>query len=205
MTAFTEKVTGQSKQDILNATLFAQLAADKKFNREGDTKNWYNFYKYVLGKIGFVIESFTFQDHQVSGATFSMDKVVLDILAAIATGGQTEVITATLAALRGLAGSDNRIKLFDSQSSKDASGNFQIYPCDQSPTGDVSIAMGAFYYKATRHQGGILFFHWSSSSTKIYKGAQKAVFNAAVYSNVRDQIYVKLGVSARNLVASIDI
>lgn len=205
ISAFTENVKGLSKQDILDATLLAQLASDRKYDREMDTVNWYSYYKYVLGNIGFVIESFSFQKYQASGGTLSMDKVVLEILAAIATGGESLVITETLNALRGLSDSDNRIRLFSQQSSSSKSGNFQVYPCDQSPTGEVSMAMGAFYFNADHHEVSFLFFNWGSSKASIYKGAQKTVLNQNVYSRVRSDVSAKLGDNAVNLVASISL
>lgn len=205
LTAFTENVKGLSKQDILDATLFAQLASDRMYDREKDTVNWYSYYKNILGNIGFVIETFSFQQYKASGATFTMDKVVLEILAAIATGGQSAIITATLNAFRGMSSNDGRIKLFDLQSSSSSSGNFQVYPCEQAPDGEVSIALGAFYFHASEHHGNFLFFSWGSSSTNIYKGAQKAVLNSNVYARAREAISAKLGDNAVNLVASIEL
>ena len=203
--AFTANVKGLSKQDVLDATLFAQLAADRNYDREHDTTNWYDYYKYVLGSIGFVLQSFSFQEYKTSGGTFTMDKVVIEILAAIATGGESLVIQETLNAFRGLAGDDGRIVLFSQQSASSNSGSFQVYPCDQSPTGEVSMAMGAFHFQADHHETRFLFFGWSSASAHIYKGAQSTVLNQNVYARVRSDVSAKLGDNAVNLVASIDL
>ncbi len=205
ISAFTENVKGLSKQDILDATLFAQLAADKSYDREKDTQNWYSYYKYILGNIGFVIQSFSFQEYQAKGGTLSMDQAVIQILSAIATGGETLVISATLNALRGMSDTDNRIVLFSQQSSSSSSGNFQVYPCDQAPDGEVSMALGAFYFKASHHEVKFLFFGWGSSSAHIYQGGQKTVLNSNVYARVRSDVSAKLGDNAVNLVASIDL
>ena len=205
LTAFTENVKGLSKQDILDSTLFAQLAADKQYDREKDTRNWYTYYKYILGNIGFVIEGFSFQEYKASGSSFTMDKVVIEILAAIATGGETAIITETLNAFRGLSSTDGRITLFDQQSSSGKSGNFQVYPCDQAPDGEVAMAMGAFYFSSSSHETRVLFFSYSSASTHVYKGGQKAILNQNVYSKVRSTVSDKLGNNAVDLVSSISI
>lgn len=205
VTAFTEDVKGAAKQDILDATLFAQLAADRKYDRERDTMNWYGYYRYILGNIGFVIQSFSFQQYQATGGTLSMEKVVIEILAAIATEGQSLVIQQTLNALKGLSSADDRIVLFSQQCSSSNTGSFQIYPVVQSPSGDVSMALGAFYFTAGHHQVRFLFFDWSSTTTRIYQGAQNTVLNQNVYSKVRSDISAKLGDNAVNLVASIDL
>ena len=205
ITAFTENVKGISKQDILDATLFAQLASDRNYDREKDTTNWYSYYKYVLGNIGFVIQSFGFQKYKAAGGTLSMDKVVIQILAAIATSGESLIVQETLNALEGMADTDNRIVLFSQQSSSSTSGNFQVYPCEQSPEGEVSMAMGAFYFTADHHETRFLFFGWGSTSTNIYKGAQGVTLNQNVYTKVRADVSAKLGDNAVNLVASIEL
>lgn len=205
VTAFTENVKGVTKQDILDSTLFAQLAADKQFDREKDTINWYNQYKYVLGNIGYIIQSFSFQKYNAKGDTLNMDEMVIEIISAIATAGQSEVIEEGLAALRGLKDDDNRVILFSQQSSTSSSGNFQIYPCEQSSNGDVSMALGAFYFHGSEHETRFLFFDWGSSNIDVYKGAQNTVLNQKVYDTVRSTVSTKLGDKAVNLVAAIDL
>lgn len=201
--AFTEKLSGQDKKDILNATLLAQLASDKKFNSRTQVIQWYDFYKLVLGKIGFVIENFSFEEHKTSGSSVSMDQVVIEMLEAIATGGQMGVLKATLAAMKA-SSKEGRLTLFERQASKDNAGNFQIYPCTKAENGDVSIAMGAFYFDSKDTQGGFLFFHWKKSDVHIFKGSQKMVLNVDVYSQVRSRISAKLGQNANDFVDLLD-
>lgn len=50
LVSFVAGVSGQHKSDALNSTLLAQLAANKKFDREKQTVEWYDFYKNRLGK-----------------------------------------------------------------------------------------------------------------------------------------------------------
>src|SRR5262245_44005572 len=46
--SFVAGVSAQHQADILNSTLLAQLAANKKYDREVATREWYDFYKTVL-------------------------------------------------------------------------------------------------------------------------------------------------------------
>jgi hypothetical protein len=50
--SFADGVTGQQKEDLLNSTLLAQLAANGRFDRERDTPNWYELYRTVLNGVG---------------------------------------------------------------------------------------------------------------------------------------------------------
>jgi hypothetical protein len=55
--SFVDGVTGQQKEDLLNSTLLAQLAANHRFDREKDTLNWYGAYRTVLWGVGWRSET----------------------------------------------------------------------------------------------------------------------------------------------------
>jgi hypothetical protein len=55
--SFADGVTGQQKEDLLNSTLLAQLAANHRFDREKDTLNWYEAYRTVLRGVGWRSEA----------------------------------------------------------------------------------------------------------------------------------------------------
>ena len=56
--SFTDRLKGQQKRDVLNSTLFAQLAADYQHNRESPA--WYDYYVKVMSQIGYDIQDFSF-------------------------------------------------------------------------------------------------------------------------------------------------
>ena len=203
--AFTENVPGPAKQDILNSTLLAQLASDHKYNRERESEDWYSHYRHILENIGYVIQNFEFVKYNASGSSLKMDEVVLEVLAAIATGGESEVIAATLAALKAKSDTDKKIHLLDQHGSHSSLGNFQIYPCQVDTNGDVSLALGTFHFEGKQKDHNFLFFEWSTENTKFYKGAQRTVLNMQVYDRVRSAVAAKLGDNAVNLVAEIEI
>src|SRR5947209_20542739 len=58
--SFVAGVSKQHREDVLNSTLLADLAASKKYDRENDTENWYQFYRTVLENVGWVIVEFSF-------------------------------------------------------------------------------------------------------------------------------------------------
>ena len=205
LTAFTKNVTGQIKQDVLNATLLAQLASDKKYNRERETANWYECYIKVLEQVGFAIQDFEFVSYNTTAKTVIMDEVVIAILSKIANGEETEVIMGTLNAMQKLSKHDEKIILFDKHGSHSAFGNFQVCSCDQARDGVVSLSLGAFYFKSYQKDDNFIFFPWDTMYTKITCGAQKLILNSVIYAKVRHSVSAKLGNIAKDLVASIDI
>ena len=54
LVSFTENLSEQNKEDVLNSTLLAQLAANKKYDRKTQHDEWYTFYMKVLENVGWV-------------------------------------------------------------------------------------------------------------------------------------------------------
>ena len=205
LVSFTNGVKGQQKDDVLNAALFSQLAAEYQYNRETETTQWYNYYANVMEKIGWVMQDFEFQHYQAGGGKFSMDKVVIEILSAIATGNEIAVAQEVLSALKNLADDDGRIVLFEHHSYNNQAGNFQIMPCNQDESGQVVMAMAGFHFKAKEDRTKFLFFEWDSDGIDIYKSVQVVTLDLDVYSVVRSNIVQRLGDQAKQLVDNIPL
>lgn len=202
--SFVAGVSHQSQRDALNSTLLAQLAANQKYDREKDTTNWYSFYRNVLENVGWVIQNFSFTKYNSQNASFTMDKVVLEILAAVASGDEIAVVQATNDALKKLKQNDGRLVLFETSSHSASSGNFQICVANEAG-GILTMKIGAFYFSTTQQVTNVLWFSFGSSSTSMYKGAQTISLNKQIYATVRAQIVAKLGEKANRFVRELDI
>jgi hypothetical protein len=202
--SFVAGVSPISQRDALNSTLLAQLAANKQFDRENDTVKWYGFYKYVLENVGWVLQDFAFNKFNASGSSFTMDKVVLDLIAAIASGDEIAAVQATLDAMRSLAGNDGRIVLFETSSHSASKGNFQISVANE-VGGVMSMGMAASYFSTQQNVTHVLWFSYSSSQTDYYDGSQTMTLNKQIYQQVRQQVVDKLGDKARTFVQNLPI
>ena len=210
LVSFTDKVTGQQKDDVLNAALFGQLAAEYQYNREKQTDDWYRYYAMVMEQVGWVMQDFTFSEYQAGGGKFTMDAVVIDILMAAFSDGtdvpaDIAVAKEVLGALKSMADSDNRIVLFEHNSYSDQAGNFQIMPCSQDDSGAVVMRVGGFHFKSTEDTTRFLFFEWDSETVDIYKSTQVVTLDEDVYGAVRSTIVSRLKDKAHTFVANIPI
>jgi len=204
LVSFVAGVSAQNRDDVLNSTLLAQLAADKQCDREADVMNWYKAYTTVLGKVGWTIEGANFSAYSSSSASFSMDKAVLEIAGAALTGDEAAVVAATMDALGKLPSTDGRLKLFDHSASNGKEGNFQICVCTET-NGAVAMKTMAFWFTSDQSSTTVLFFNYSSASTTLKKSVQGATLNTAVYANVRNAVLDKLGQNAQQFVLDLDI
>lgn len=202
--SFVSGIKGLQKNDVLNSTLLAQLAANTAYDRWEDTDNWYKKYVEVLDNVGWVLESFEFTRYNSSSASFRMDEVVLEILKAIATGDQEEVIEETMNALKALSDDNGKLVLFDTNASNLTKGNFQMGAVETDGE-NVAMAMSSFYFSSSQSATRFLWFDYSSTDTELFKAAQKSVLNEQVYSIVRKAVLDKLGDAAIQYIADLDI
>lgn len=202
--SFVANLPLQSQQDVLNSTLLAQLAANKQFDREKQTVEWYKFYRNVLENLGWVVQEFSFLKYHPSGNSFTVDQAVIKILEAIATGAEVAVVAATIGALKALGADSGPMVLWNSATSSVSAGNFQIGVANLSG-GVVMLKIGAFYFTTTQTTDSFLWFSYSSSQMDLYHGGQPMNLNELVYAQVRQAVIDKLGDRATTFVADLPI
>jgi hypothetical protein len=202
--SFVAGIPLQHKQDVLNSTLLAQLAANAKYNREKETKEWYAWYREVLENVGWVIGKFTFTDYESSGVEFTADKVILKILEAIATGNDLAVVAATMEALNSLGDEDPAVKIFETSSHTANEGAFQIGAAAESD-GVVVLKVGAFFFTTTQTVTRILWFRFESGTTSFAKGDEVINLDDQIYAQVRELVIEKLGDRAITFVKQLKI
>lgn len=205
LTSFTEKLTGQDKADIQNATLLAQLAATKKHDRFKQPMDWYKFYINVLGNIGFNQPSFSFDTYTSGDSTVNLDEAIIGILAAIASDIEIEIVSETIGALNACDDDSRQMTIWNANSSNGNNGNFQIFPASKSDNGDVVMLLDGMQFQAQTSHGRFLWWTWESTDINIERAANKFILNDSIYSKVRSQIVEKLGSAASTFVSDLDI
>ena len=202
--SFVENLTPGQKEDVLLSTLFAQRAADAKADPITDRDGWYAIYSQVLGILGWSREASPFESSHKMQGNGSFDQVILATLAQIATGNQFKIVDSAIKALRGLADTDGKIKLFDFQTSRTSGGNFQIGSAEAA--GDViSMALGAFNFTFKDERKNILFVSWGKNELDYWIQAQKLALSPEIYADVRDKVKERLNEARKTLIADIDL
>ncbi len=202
LVSFVAGVSGQNRRDVLNSTLLAQLAASKKYNRYEQADDWYKFYLHVLENIGWSAQGWDFKKYNASGATVTLSKVVLEILAAIATQDELAVITKSIEALKSLDQGDGTLTLFNQQSQKDKRGSFQIGIASEYNEA-VALRVGGFHFTSKEYKTNFLFWSFSSSDIELFTGTEELTLNSEVYAMIREKVLEKLGASADDFIDSL--
>lgn len=203
--SFVDGVSPDEQSDILYSVQFAQRAANGAHDRFAEIRPWYAKYNEILEALGWVTEQDAFAAHAQAEGAFRMDKAALGVIAGIASGNQLQAITASVTALQQLAEDDGAIAVFDRFASTDGSGNFQIGAVQRSENGSLSMAHGAFYFRAVDRRRKFLFFSWGANQVNFWTAAQKMTLNRAIYATSREHVRRKLGEKAAAYIAAIDL
>ncbi|KAI0706874.1 hypothetical protein C8T65DRAFT_220266 [Cerioporus squamosus] len=201
--SFVGNLPIQQKSDVLNSTLLAQLAANKQHNRQNDTKAWYDYYKYVLENIGWNVQSFSLAELSDANTYFSVDNLVFELAAAYLTGGELALFGTMIESLK-QAKNEAATKVFDSSAKDLNKANFQIGIASDSG-GNALFKIGAYTYSAEQNIDKVLFFTFGTQKIQFAAGNQTMVLNDEVYKQVREEVLLKLGDNAKNLVKEIEI
>ena len=202
--SFVDDVKGQQRSDVLNSCLLAQLAANKKYDREKDTENWYKFYSEVLQNIGWVIQDFKFSKMTYSGASFEPSALMLLAMEALCSPSQYAVLKLAISAIRSLSTDHRASRIFEASTHSSANGNFQLGTCAQE--GDqVTMALGGCFFSSTKTSISILFSNFDSAGIDAYSGTQAVTLDNDIYRRVRQAVIDKLGDNASKYVADLDI
>lgn len=204
LVSFVSGISNQHKSDVLNSTLLAQLAANAKFNKEEEPKEWYSVYNEVLNNIGWNFPAFNFKKEDITSSTFTLDRKVLDILKAIADPREVSSVDRMMNSLNEDPENDKAVELFDTVGMVGRQGVFQIFPCADDDTNVVMLST-CLQFTASEHVTRFLWFKWKSKTVELWQSAQKCVLVEDVYSQVRKQVIEKLGDRAVKYVINIEL
>ena len=204
--SFVSGVAGQARRDVLNATLFAQLAADHDFPRMEQPEQWLNRYRDVLNNVGWNLEAGESREYTSTVNEFDMNKALLKIMGSALLGpvSQLAIITATLDALKELGEEANDIKVFERRLQELDTTSFQLGLASEENEA-VSLTLSTFTVETVQGTRKILFFRGGRDEVKLSYHLIQGTLNDEIYGEVRQDIVEMLGDRARNSVTGIKL
>lgn len=204
LVSFTSHLNTQQKEDVLNSTMLAQLAANAKYDRFTQTEDWYKFYTEVMGKIGWVMQGFKFEKFQSNQTDFKISQEVLQLLTAL-IGSDEELMNVVKETIDGLAKSQEGVSLFSSNSASANRENFQILPCTVDKSNQINVCFLGSSFQASQVDSNYFFFTYAKQDIALFKAGQVVTLNEDVYAQVREEVKTKLGTRAKDFVHNLDI
>ncbi|RFM26923.1 hypothetical protein [Deminuibacter soli] len=202
--SFAADTTGQIREDVLNSTLLAQLAANKAYSDPADLVKWQKKFAEVLKNLGWIVEGTEFQTFSSAHDLVEVEQVIVDILTASFGAAIIPIITKTLDAIKGLANTDGKIKAFERNTTAVSKGVFQLGVATQK-NDLVALQLGSFIISTENKITRILFFKIEKDRSTLDYNSQKATLVADNYAKVRETIKEKLGEKTQDYIAGIEI
>jgi hypothetical protein len=189
-----EKVPAQTREDLINCTLFAQFAASGEVGDSTRVNEWYNAYFRALTVLGWAQSDSQFEDYEFTSDSAEAHKAIIPVLTAL-LGPQAAALTVLKAALEGLQSMQENapwLTLFDQQSRIEKSARFQVATAHVDVEGILQISLIAFELKAKSKLTQVLFLKFASSSTSLRYSAGKATIYEAALQEQRAAIAARL-------------
>ena len=191
--AAAANVPVQTREDLINCTLFAQLAASGKVKDKKKVDEWYEAYFEALGALGWAQSDRQFEDYKFSSVNVETHQAIVKVLTVLLgpSAAALTVVKTVFDALQSMNENSPWITLFDRESKVGKSARFQVATA-QIEDGLLQIALVGFDLKAKAALTQVLFFKWSTKSTRLKYAAGKATIYEQALADQRAAILARL-------------
>lgn len=189
-----EKVPAQTREDLINCTLFAQLTASGEVGDSTRVNDWYKAYFNALSALGWAQSDYQFEDYKFSSENAQAHKAMIPVISAL-LGPHAAALAVLKAALDGLQSMEENapwITFFNQQSIVKKSARFQVASAHADEEGILRIALIAFELRAKDTLTQVLFWRFASSSTHLRYSSGKATIYEAALQDQRPAIKERL-------------
>ena len=205
--AAAQNVPQQTREDLVNCTLFAQLAASGAVTDPQRIGDWYAAYFKTLTAIGWAQSDTQFEEYDFKSKTAEAHKAIIKVLTVL-LGPQAAallVVQTVFEALQSMNENSSWITLFDRQSKTGKSARFQVATAQIDPGGLLQIALVGFELVVKASLTQVLFVKYASNSTTLKYAAGKATIYDAALRDQREALAARLAAYRSAYVAQIPL
>jgi len=203
--SFVKGVTPERREDIVNCSLLAQLAAKKQVSDPARIYDWYNAYFDVLTNIGWSVQDRGFATYSETSDNFQAHEAILKVAAILLGPAATTlaVVQATLDAFKSMSADSPWLTIFNRESQSAQTARFQVTLAEQGEDNQFLVSLMAFGIEAQASLTQVLFFKFKSSETSLKHYSGKVTINPQVLANVRDLIKNKIAAHASDYIRAL--
>lgn len=200
-------MSAQSRHDVKNAFHFATLVADKSFNAEKQSREWYERFIDVMRDLGFTIPKRSFELETSAELSVTVGAVAIRAIgvAGNAMLGGTKLGELAKMAFDKMTSVENDAKVLDHKRKNKARGMVGLAACVETANNDVVMAVSCIQASAPQLDDDILGIQWKLDKTHYYAGTAVLTLNTFVYDKIRETVENKLGVRSVENVLQYDI
>jgi len=203
LNTFSENISDQIQEDILNSLLLAQRAASKAFPENNQIYDWYHMYFDVLKRLGWLISQKDFTTYEEKSTAFELDKAILSLLQDLLTGQQIKILMQSLDLIKSLGENDRRLQAFANNTQGHQRKNFQLGLAEET-NGNIAVLGSGFILESEKKMSKILFVKFNKELINMKFCFYKAELVSSQYENYRELVKQKLG-NTEEFITSLDV
>ncbi|MBT9235156.1 hypothetical protein RIN61_08880 [Pseudomonas inefficax] len=200
-------MSAQNRHDVKNAFHFATLVADKAFDAEKQSRQWYDKFVDVMRDLGFTIPRRSFELETSAELSVTVGAVAIRAIGAAGNAMLGGTVLADLAksAFDKLSTVKNDAKVLDHKRKNKARGMVGLAACIETANNDVVMVVSCIQAGAPKLDDDLLGIQWKLDKTQYYAGTAVLTLNTFVYDKIRETVENKLGVRSVENVLQYDI
>ncbi len=207
LVSFTAGVPAQQREDLCNATLLAQLAANRKVPERTEVLAWFDAYFAALMNLGWVVQQMGFREYGGELDGLETHEAVRRAAAALLAPhpAALAVLASTLDALQAMDRDSPWITIFDRESRDTKTTHFQIALADRLSNGSLVMHLLAFSLQASAKITQVLFFKLKKKRVKLQQNSGQAIVDVGLLSSIRGALKTKLAERVTAFIATVDL
>ena len=189
--SFVQGVTTERRQDLVNASLLAQLVATKEVPDPTNLQAWYDTYFQVLTNLGFAIQDRQFAEYREQSADFEAQKAIISIATTL-LGAAPTALALVKTTLEALKTDGSWLTLFTRESQSAKTAKFQVTLADPGQGDQFLVSLMAFALTAETNLTQLLIFKVRSNGATLRHVSGKVTINPEVLASVREDVSRRL-------------
>lgn len=201
---FAPDVPASVAEDVLDGMRLMNLSANKKFDKETQQREWYNFYNDGLGKFGWTLTGAAHVEEALDKDTHTLATLLPQIVT-VQIGASHRLCHSVRRSFEVIVRTPKAQQLLE-QSSLSVSGKsstVQISACEMSPQGLPIMHMTSVQlsYEKAEKTGDLAGRLIDKSNTRVYRASQQGSFSVRHFDAMRDAVRQKLASQAADILA----
>lgn len=201
---FAPDVPASVAEDVLDGMRLMNLSANKKFDKETQQRDWYNFYNDGLGKFGWTLTGAAHVEEAIDKDTHTLATLVPEIVS-VQIGHKHRLSSCVKRSFEVIVKTPKAQQLLE-ESAASVSGKsstVQISACEMSPQGLPIMHMTSVQlsYAKAENTTGAAGRTLDKSTTRVYRASQQGSFSIRHFNAMRDAVRLKLASQAVDILA----
>jgi hypothetical protein len=191
---------------IMNSSLLAQLAANRKVPLRDDVRSWYEAYFDILGQLGWIIQDRGFSEHGKTGDDFEANQAILSVATALLGASSTAlmVVESTLESMKEMS-KGPWMTIFQQESQTAKAARFQVTVAEPASHDGVVISLMAFELNTKINLTQVLFFKFRSVDVKLRHSSGRVAIDKNLLIDIAPRIAKRVADYVQSYVENIPI